>query len=262
MYKPKKPAYKKRAYKKRAYKRKPAISFNKKVAAVIHNMAENKSTERAATNSVLAPPSASGLATYVNLLPTSINQGAGSASRIGNEVRIVKNVLYGHINMLPYDATTNPFACDIMHRMIVFKKLGSNEYNSPFTLSDQNQFFQVNNASQAVTGQALDLHFRVNTDRFKVFRDFTFNLNAIAANLSPTFAAPVYASRSGDMVHKFRIDCTKYVTKLKFEDTNTLPSNANLYLAIFPIRVDGATSAGIDRYSEIHFVHDVQFEDL
>lgn len=146
------PRYYRRKARKIARSRKPIrkgrkLSYykgNKKlvrtIKRVIHDVAENKYQSDYGANRTIT--TASGIInTHVNLTP-SPSQGVSVQQRTGNIIRIVKASIRGYVNVLPYNALTNPLPSSVYVKMWVCRRKNF-QANAALTASDFNNFFSV-----------------------------------------------------------------------------------------------------------------------
>lgn len=257
----KKRLFKKKMSKKSSYK---SNSFNNAVKRVVHRMAENKTITADAANESITPCDGVTAAPYfINLLP-SIGQGVTQATRVGNQIRIVRNHIKGYINMLDYNASTNPMKCPIIVKMwVVSWKLANPAFTQP-SLTEFSTFFQRGSSTTNFTGGMLDMLRDVNSDAWTVHKTKTFELsNAGAFNTSLNYNPISNQNPSGVWSHKYSFNLGKYAKLLKYNDiTPTSPTNKNLYLVIQTVRADGASVVAGNVYCENHFQNTLYFEDL
>lgn len=261
----KKIVYRKKRLFKKSIKKNPILkskSFSSAVKKVVHRMAENKTITADAANESIQPCDGVTAAPYfINLLP-SLGQGVTQGTRIGDQVRVVKNHIKGYINLLPYNATTNPYASPIIVKMwVVSWKYANTAFTQP-ALADFSTFFQRGSATSNFTGGMLDMVRDVNTDAWTVHTTRTFQLNA-ALSGSIVVSAGVYQGQSGQYTHKYSIDLTKYAKLLKYNDVTPLtPTNRNLYMVVQTLRADGASAGASTVYCENHWQNTFYFEDF
>lgn len=228
----------------------------------IHIKAENKQWERVATNQALNG-AISGLSsvdpTCLNLVPY-LTQGTGQSSRIGNQVRIVKNTFKGIINLLPVGGSaTNQSPVHV--KLWVFRPKSFTNYVGDMGNQNWKQFFQVNNADTGFYGGCLDLLQNVNTELYTVYTTRTYTLSA----WTTTGGANQYASFTNPYSVKFTIDLTKYLKVCKYDDdSSNRPTNANLLIAFQTCYADGTLNgtASNNNIAELHYVNEIEYEDL
>ena len=101
-----------RKYKKSA---KTGTALMTTIKKAIARQAEVKSWFSYAANQSILTANVS-VPSSVLLIP-QINQGTGHSNRIGNQIRIVKAVVRGHVNILPYNIATNPIVPPVYVKM-------------------------------------------------------------------------------------------------------------------------------------------------
>lgn len=263
---------KKRATAKRRLRTKKSIAkkayrsrtFKIAVKRVIHRLAENKTITQDASNESITPCRGVGSAPYfINLLPT-IATGTTQGTRIGNQVRIVKNHIKGFVNLLPYSSTTNPYVCPIMVKMwVVSWKFANPAFSQP-ALSDFSNFFQRGSATTNFIGNPLDMLRDINTDCWTVHKVKSFELNSsLQTSNSVAGTNAIYQSPSGVWSKRYSFEVAKYVKMLKYDDSiSNQPTNKNLYLVIQTVRADGGSVGAGDVYVENHWQNTMYYEDL
>lgn len=236
-------------------------SFATRVKKIVHKMAENKSWERVGVNVALngaVSGSTSVDPTCLNCLPW-LSQGIGQSGRIGNRVRLVKNVFKGIINLLPSGGSAT-YQAPVWVKVYVFSPKAFTNFTGDMGNANWKQFFQVNNADTGFYGNTLDMLQNVNTELFTLHTTRTFQLNA-----SVLFGNGIYQGASGQYTHKFTIDLAKYVKDLRYDDdSSTRPTNKNLLIAFQTCYADGTTNGILtnNNIAELHYVQECEYEDL
>lgn len=248
---------------KRKYTRKPRApatrtnkSFTKKVKAVIHRMAENKIyTNYGANNSIVT--NTGGVVPFtLGLLPV-LPVGGTVANRIGNQVSIVSNIFKYRINLLPYNSITNPCIPQIVKMWVCSLKTKTQTGGTPI-LSDFNNFFQVGSTNLNFQGNPLDTMFNLNTE---YWTPHTSRLHYLGAtNNGATASAHIFDGTHSPCLAG-SINLTKYCKLLKYNDAATDVTNKSLWLVIQSVRFDGTTGSS-ETPCEIHYTHEVKYEDL
>ena len=228
-------------------------SFVKKA---IHRSQENKVFIRYGANNTITTASG-GNPTYLNLVPTP-TQGVAQNQRIGNSIKVVKAYIRGHVNLLPYNASTNPYVGPVYVKMWV---CSNKQYNTA-TISGTSiatDFFELGSGSAGFQGNMLDLDFTANKDNWIIHKTKTFELgttavagfasaNSSAWNDNSRFTRPFYFSLG-----------SKMRKKLNFVDTATDPTNINMFLVFQAVYADGSSSAV--NSAEFHYTSRYEYED-
>lgn len=259
---------------RKVYRKKSAVktsrAFRLKVKRIIHNMAENKTWTNVVQNLSLTPAITGSLSTTsqnpwnYNLLP-QLSQGTGSTGRIGNQVRVVKNVIRGFVNIRPYDATINTMNCPYQVKIYVFSIKTYTNFLGDMVYSNWAQFFRINNADTGFYGTMLDMIMPVNDEIFTLHTTRTFQLSSAPFLVGNGTSNQGYSSPSGRWSVPFSIDVTKYARILKYDDnTSARVTNKSLIIAAQVVKQDGSTNPYLvaNDLAEIHFMHDVRYEDL
>lgn len=180
------------------------------------------------------------------LLP-QLSQGLGSGNRIGNEVKITKGIIKGHIFLKPYNLVTN-VSMPIMVKMWLVSLNQRNYNTSPLGTADLASFFMITNGSTSFQGNLLDMSFPVNPEVFKVYATKQFLLGAPSTGADyPTSTSGIRAT-SAQTITPFYFDFGKHCkSKLKFDDTynSNLCLNKNMHLIITAVSANGDSSASI-----------------
>lgn len=244
-------------------------SFKTAVKRVIHRMAENKTWTQVATNVALpAPIIGSTSATSVqpwslNLMP-NLQQGTGSTGRIGNRIRIVKNRIKGYVNLRPIATSINTYQAPILLKLFVFSPKNFTNFTGDMGFANWQQFFRVNNADTGFTGTPLDMCYSINDELYTLHTTRTIQLSAVPWFQTPTIAV-AYQGGTGKFSVPFNINLSKYVKDCKYDDnTSARVTNKNLIICAFCCYADGTTNGYVTPYdlAEIHYVQDVEYEDL
>lgn len=263
-------SYRKRTASRKKSATKTSRSFRLKVKRIIHNMAENKTWTNVVQNLSLTPAITGSLSTTsqnpwnYNLLP-QLSQGTGSTGRIGNQVRIVRNVIKGFVNLKPYDATLNTMNCPYQVKLYVFSIKTFTNFLGDMVYSNWAQFFRINNADTGFYGTMLDMITPVNNEIFTLHTTRTFQLSSAPFLVGNGTSNQGYSSPSGRWSVPFSIDVTKFARQLKYDDnTSARVTNKSLIIAAQVVKQDGSTNPYLvaNDLAEIHFMHDVQYEDM
>lgn len=237
------------------------LKFRQYVMRTLHTNAENKQRVNYGANQPLTLGNSS-----TQTLPLLIGalQGVDDQTRNGNSIRIRKGVWRGVFNLLPYNATTNPYVTPIWVKLWVVKDLKLQGQQSSIDGTNFGKFFRQGNASVGLQYTPIDLTLDVNRDQFRVLWSRTFKLGSagiFAANAPVNSSSYFDNSSSSKMV---TINYGKWIKKqLKFDDNNSQwPTNANLYLVMQSIPQDGTQTAVNTQLVEYHYTNTQAFEDL
>lgn len=228
------------------------------VKKAIHRNIENKDRVKYAANITLNSLSYS--TQSIGLLPDCA-QNTGASGRIGNQIRLVKGSIKGHINLKPYDATTNPSPPPLWVRLLLVKDL-KNAFQSAFLNSTAiGKIFRAGDTALAQQFNMLDMSLPVNTDSFRVFAQKTFRLGVTSTSATTPVSSGSYFDNS-HMSVPFWFNYGKYCKKqLKFNDNiaDYFPENDNMYLVIMAVNADGTSN--IYQPVEYHYVNTALYED-
>lgn len=238
--------------------KKVSPSLKSYIKKQIHNNMENKVILGYAVNQTITTASASNPFTIQNLLPT-IAQGTGHSSRIGNEITIRSAYVSGYVNLLPYNAVTNPLSTPVMVKMWLCSSKTVNT-NLISSTDISTSFFEINNGSVGFQGNMLDMILTPNRDSWTIYATKKFELGATYASTNGGVGTGGYFDNS-KMSIPFYFNYGKYFKRaLKYNDTLTnIPTNRNLFLVIQAVYADGsATAVSI---AECHYQFRINFED-
>lgn len=224
----------------------------------LHRNIENKEVIRYTANE--------GITSTLNATPIGIpcipalSQGTAENNRIGNNVKCVKGTITGRVNLLPYNATTNPLSTPILVKMWLVRHLGINGQVAMSGLSWTN-FFRGNGTTLGFQQSPLDMFLPINSDYWKVLATKTFKLGAASATATGAVGTGGYFDNS-PMSVPFYFNFGKKLRKiLKYSEDNALnyPTNDNCYVAVQVVNADGSSTAVTP--AEWHYVIDFKFED-
>lgn len=231
----------------------------KYVKAQIHRNIENKDKIFYAVNQpILSSDRATG--TWP-LIPT-FTQGTGDDNRIGNAIRVMQGQIKMAINLLPYDATTNPNILPTWVKLWVVRDLKNVGQLSSMDATSYANFFRTNGTTVSFQGNCLDMTLPVNESYFRVLYTKTFKLGVSGVyNVAPVSGNVNSFTDNSPSAKLITINWGKWCKKqLKFTEGNSYPNNDNLYLVIQSVSADGTTSAGKFQV-EFHYTDLCRFED-
>jgi len=227
------------------------------VKSVMTRQAESKTWFDYGVNQSIITASTS-VPTNINLVP-QLSQGVQKSQRVGNEVTVKSGYIRGHVNILPYDVTLNnlPVPCYVKIFIVSQKVIQSN------TLSDtviSSTFFDIGNSSAAFQGNMLDVGLTIDKDQWVLHGSKTIKLGSGYPSSTGPVGAAGYFDNS-PMSAPFYFNFGKTLKKLKFEDTNTEPTNRNLWIIFQAVPANGASGAS-QRMAEFHYSTRVEYTDI
>lgn len=190
-------------------------------------------------------------------------QGVDNHQRIGNAIRVVKGVIKGHINIKPYNASTNPLGTPLLGKIWLFR-----DFNFAGTFPIQNgsyvdyfnNFFKGNATQLPFQANPLDMSLPINDDNFRLLATKSFKIGASNATATGQVGSSGYFDNS-PMTVPFYFNWGKYCKKqIKFQDSGSYPTNENCYIVVQVVRADGADS-GSYQMAEWHAVNTIRYED-
>lgn len=255
-YRKRKPAVKKSVRRPPKVAAKPTKMFAKNVKAVIHRMAEQKTYVIAAANNSIPICTGAAAPYQVDLLP-QITQGSSTQQRVGNMINITSNKIKYCVNFQVYNAITNPNPA-IYVKMWVVSLKNKSQYQGTPTVTDFSNFFQAGASTLNFQGNTLDTLLPVNNDLFTLHCTRTHMLGVVA---STGASSGNWFGGSNNPQARGSIDLTKYVKKVLYNDNLAAPTDKSLWLVCQAVTMDGTTGTGYIP-AELHYVHDIRYDDL
>jgi len=202
-----------------------------------------------------------GVTPYALSLLPSLATGANRHTRIGNDISVKKIKIVGRVNLLPYNATTNPVNAPIAVKMWVLSSAAYNEIGAFSGTPAATAFFKSDTTPAGMAGTVNDLTQDVDDENFKVYAMKTIELGLTSAtNTHPSTS--VQAFDNSNFSAPFAFDVTRYFPKLKYNDTSSssIPTNRNCWLVIQPVSLDGQSLSVTP--VEIHYTLTAEWIDL
>lgn len=246
---------KSKQYAKRTYKSTPGL--RKAVKEAMTKLAEKKAVVASAANVSLAAATG-GIPVSLTLTP-AIAQGVGQNQRVGNQVRVTKTVVRGHIAMRPYDASANPRPAPILVKMWLcrYKKLNTAALASTDIATS---FFDTGSSVTGMTGNILDMELFPNTDSWEVIQTKTVKVGASSLTTSVPSANATYFDNSSSVV-PFEFSCGSRIGLCTFNDTSLDPTNKNMFLIFQPSQADGSGTTNLTP-AEISYAYMCEYIDV
>ena len=227
------------------------------VKRAIHSNSENKVFLQYGANNTLVTAAGS-VPSNIYLTPFP-SQGSQQSNRVGNQIKVVKAFVRGHVNLLPYSQTSNPQVGPLLVKMWLCSSKLVNGTNTMTTSGIDTNFFEANNTNISFQGNVLDIELTNNKDNWTIYKTKTFELGTTAANSALTTQAAGWLDNS-KFTMPFYFSFTRYMRKqLKFNDTVQYATNHNLWLVFQAVYADG-TSAVVNA-AEYHYCSRVEYED-
>lgn len=229
------------------------------VKRAIANAAENKFNIVRAINQAVT--TAAGATPYAFSLLPVLASGSNRYSRQGNSIRVKSLSLNMRLNLLPYNATTNPVACPVAVRVFILSVAPYREIGAFSGSPAASGFFDGETGPLGPQANITDLLLPVSQD-FKVYAQKTIYLGCTSA--TNNFASTsVGAFDNSKFSASYYINVAKYLkSALKYNDTtsSSICENRNMWCVLMPVALDGS-SAGTQLIEE-HHVITTKFEDM
>jgi len=237
------------------FKKKPLKKITKTdISRAISRRLENKIIVDYAANQTILPASSTVAPTSRYLLPL-LSQGLGQGNRIANQIHIRKarTSLYINTKRTGDNMINNPLMIRVW--LVSSKIVNSN------TAPAWNEFFQTGNLSAPFQQTMLDMILPVNKNEFVVYFDKTYKVGLgaiLASNIDTTNSLD-----NSSMNHRIDIDWEQHFkSAIDYNDTNTVPTNRNLFLLFQCVRADGAAMvSSTESGAEFHIANTVSYED-
>lgn len=245
-------------YRKRVYKRRGVPkSVKRYVKKELHRNLENKEITTYSSNGILT--CVNNTTPNGNILITSVTQGTTNGTRTGNNIRIVSGIIRGRVNLLPYNAVTNPLSTPILVKMFLVRHLGISGTTTNLAGYDWTNFFRTSGGSMGFTNSPVDMDLPVNNEYWRLLKTKTFKIGAGYASGTGQVGTGGYFDNS-PMTVPFYFNWGKYCKKiLNFNDNTGYCTNENISLAVQVINADGSATA--TQPAEWHWVNNFKFED-
>ncbi len=209
-------------------------------------------------NQSLTTCAGGGSPTYINMVP-SIPTGTTINTRIGNEVEVKEAKMRLAVNLLPYNATTNPQLTPVY----VKYWLASSKTLNTSTLTATNvasAFFLLAPNPIGFQANMLDIVMPNNEESWTIHKTDVCKLGvSYASGTGPASTGNWYDQSS--MTHIFDIDVTGILGKLRYANNANDPYNKNLFLIMQAVNADG-TAGGLYVPAEYHFTFQVFYTDV
>ncbi len=178
-----------------------------------------------------------------NSLTLPIPQGTGQGNRIGNKIETVKSTIRMMFFPALYNAEDNTIPSpQIVKIWGLWYKLGDYSGAPPASLEDM---FQSGNTSIDPQGLLLDDFLTVNKDAYSVAFTRTFKVGNQAQTGNNNVQNGIFSNNDFKLNAKASIDYTKHLIKhQKFNDTDSEPSNRQLYLVVESLYPNGVVGTG------------------
>lgn len=251
--------------KKRVSRKRPARKISKtfaaKVKRIIHRVAEDKNYVYYASNQSIVS-AAVNIPFNINLVPP-VTLGTGQSNRIGNVINVRRAVIRGMVNLVPYNATTNPTVGPVYVKMFLFSVKNMQNSASLSSTSIGSNFFDTGASSAGFQNSTLDLVLPVNKNLITLYKTKTILLSSGATQGSTYYnSAGGSCGSSGRFSAPFTFSYGQYMKQLKYDDASpTQPTNRNLWLAMQAVYADGTSVTG-SVMAETHYAWQVDYEDI
>lgn len=253
------------SYKKKFTKKKKSSISNKMLKSLIDQTlterAEKKEFINYGANQSLVCSSGGTTPAYINLMP-ALTQGTGASQRIGNEVNVVNGWLRLAVNMLPYNAVSNPNPGPLYVKVwILFPVQQQGTTLSSLTPAIGSTMFKIGNGNTGPQGNMLDMVLPLNDNLWKAVQVQQKRIGVTNTNATGPASTASWMDNSS-MTAIFEFDLTRHFGKLQYNDTTSNdPTNKSLFAVMQVVGADG-TNMGSLTPAEYHFSFCLQYTDV
>lgn len=252
---------------KKKYTKKKSSS-SKYSAAYINKIIDNRLVQRAEKKEYINYGANQSLQCVAGSTPANINlmpnlqQGTNASQRIGNEVRVTNGWLRLAINLLPYNAITNPNPGPLYAKVwILYPVAQQSTTLSGLTPSIASTMFKVGGNNTGPQGNMLDMVLPVNDNLWKVLQVQQKRIGVTNTNATGPASTASWMDNS-TMTQMFEFDLTKHYGTLQYNDsTSNDPTNKSLFAVMQVVGADG-TNMGTLTPAEYHFSFCIQYVDM
>lgn len=241
--------------------RRPKVSkkIRTYVKKAIHKQIENKQILEVIANTAITCTGSAGTPTSRSLIP-AVSPGTAAYNRIGDNIKIVKGIANVIVNLLPYNATTNPLSTPVWVKVFILRSLTSNATPAYVSSLDWGELFRgTGGFTYGLANSPTDMLSQINNDKWRLLTSRTFKLGAASATSTGQVGTGGYFDNS-PMTKKISINWGKYCKKMiKINSTTGQPANMNCIIAFQCVNADGSATA--TQAAEYHIVNDMWFED-
>lgn len=245
--------------KSKQYMKRPTTSSSLRqyVKAAVNRLAERKAFI-AQGNNISIPVVTGSVPLGLQLAP-AVTQGTSQNQRVGNQIKVVRATVRGHIAIRPYDSIGNPGGPPAMIKLWLVKYSPSN----PASLSGTDistAFFDTGSTVTGLQGNIYDLDAYLNKDSWRLLDEKILKVGSASASANmPSASAYIYDNSS--MILPFKFEYGKHIGKCLYNDSVSLPTNTNVFLVFQCVYASGTTSTG-SVPAEVSYHTKVEYTDL
>lgn len=232
--------YRSKQYVKRPWSG-PAKNMKTLIKRAISQMAEKKMVIASGANISLftvaaTSPNALGLTPLVS-------QGTSQNQRVGNQIRVVKGQIRGHLILRPYDSVLNPTIAPLSVKFWLcrYKKSTTATFSSTDAAS---AFFDTGAGVSGMTGNVVDMDLYPNTDSWDILQTKQYRMGLSSATNNATSINTLFFDNSPSQI-AFQFEFGSHLGSCMYNDTNNEPTNKSLFLVIQPVYANGSATNGL-----------------
>lgn len=210
------------------------------VRTAIQSQTEVKQWSLYGANQAMQTGNAGAIYPFQLYIAPQLSQGLGDGQRVGDEVNIKSGKMTLFVNLLPYNATTNPNPCPFWVRVwiVSYKKQQTNSIAATDILSS---FFRVPTTSLSFQSNMLDMALEVNRESWTVHSERLIRVGSTAPSTTGPVSSGSYFDSS---VASVNLDFTLPLRgPLVFNDGGTTASNKNLWLLMQTVPMNGTNNS-------------------
>lgn len=231
--------------------------LRKAIKEAVSKMAEKKAVIAHGQNIPLVTANGS-IPNWIALAPV-ISQGTSQNQRVGNQVKVVKAMIRGHLTLLPV-ATTNAFGPPAFVKMWLLRYRLSNP--ASFASTDAaSALFDTGAATSGCIANIFDIQAYINNDSYELVQEKVIKLSSASgtANIPSTTVGTIFDS--GPASVPFSFEFGKKLGVCIYNDSTTSCTNKNLFLVFQAVYANGSSS-GAGQLAEVSYAYRADYIDV
>lgn len=191
----------------------------------------------------------------------SLAQGVLDGQRVGNKVTIKAVYLKYVLNMLQYDAATNPNPLPV-HVQLFLGRLKSDKSSIPVS-ADVAQLFNAGSATFGPAGNLTDLNATVNKDYWDMKKVWSHKLGCAEYAGTGSVANQQFFSNNDFKLNVVkRLNITRMLQKVAvWNDATNFVQNGNLFFGYQSLAANAGTTGAAVINTRIQYSIEIEYED-
>lgn len=235
----------------------PSPSLRAYIKSTINRLAEKKCVIAHGEN--INVTTAAGVTPLAIALAPTVSQGTSQNQRIGNQIRIVKGTIRGHLSIKPV-SVSNAYGPVALVKMWIVRYRPSNP--AAFSSTDAaSAFFDTGAGTSGMIGNIYDMEAWINNDSYELITERVVKIGASSGTADIPSTTVGTAFDNSPAVVPFRFEFGSKLGNCLFNDTGSVVTNKNLFLVFQPVMANG-TSGGSGQFCELHYSAKCDYIDL